>query len=73
MNWREADVLRRAIRRLVRAELKDSWKGAGYPEDIPGIEARMKVERKRVNDLISQHTEKQGSGLTECDMGDSYE
>lgn len=52
----EATVLRYAIRQLVRAEVADSWKGGGYPEDVPLIEEELRRARIRVSVLIARST-----------------
>lgn len=46
--------LQEAIRRLVRAEIADSWKGGGYPEDIPIIEEDLRRARIRVSGLLTR-------------------
>lgn len=47
-------ALKRAIRQLVRAEIANSWKGAGHPEDVEIIEDELKSSRIRVTVLITQ-------------------
>jgi hypothetical protein len=37
--------LREAVKRLVKAEIDDSWKGGGDPDDIPGIERELELAR----------------------------
>jgi hypothetical protein len=37
MSPKDAEKLRKAIRRLVRAEIANSWKGGAYKEDVPII------------------------------------
>ena len=57
----QAKQLKTAIRKLVRAEVADSWKGwkgGGYPEDIPIIEAELRECRIRVSVLIAKYTNK---------------
>lgn len=54
MNITDATKLKYAIRQLVRAEIADSWKGGGYPEDIPIIEEEMRRARIRVSLLITR-------------------
>jgi hypothetical protein len=56
----EAKKLKRAIRQLVLAEIADSWKGGGYPEDIPIIEEELRRARIRVSVIIAQNTEPAG-------------
>lgn len=46
--------LRSAIRRLVRAEVADAWKGGGCPEDIPYIERELKSADKALQKLIDE-------------------
>lgn len=50
----EETKLKRAIRILVRAEIADSWKGGGRPEDIPIIEQELKSARCRVAVLLAR-------------------
>lgn len=58
----EADKLKRAIRKLVLAEIANSYKGGGYKEDIPLIEEELKAARIRVSVIIAQMSA--GSGKT---------
>lgn len=48
--------LKEAIRKLVRAEIANSWKDGEYPEDIPIIEKELTAARTRVSVLITQLT-----------------
>lgn len=54
MNKSEAAQLKTAIRKLVLAEVADSWKGGGYPEDLPIIEEELRAARIRVSVLINR-------------------
>jgi hypothetical protein len=56
MDSYDADKLRRAIRRLVRAEIANSWKGGGDPEDIPVIGEELHAAKTRLSVLITQLT-----------------
>lgn len=51
----QAQALKVAIRRLVLAEIANSWKGGGHPEDIPIIEEDLRVARIRVTSLLNKH------------------
>ena len=59
MTPEQAKRLKTAIRQLVRAEVADSWKGNGYPEDYPIIEAELRAARIRVSLFITQATTKE--------------
>lgn len=37
--------LKRAVTRLVKAELENAWKGAGHPEDYKAIEFELEAAR----------------------------
>ncbi len=41
--------LKRAVARLIRAEVANSWRGGGYSEDIPAIEKELKSARTNYN------------------------
>lgn len=53
---KQAEELHRLIRSLVRAEVADSWKGGGYPDDIPIIEGELKAARIRIKLYINRLT-----------------
>jgi hypothetical protein len=55
----QAQQLKTAIRKLVLAEVADSWKGAGYPEDILILEEELRAARIRVSVLIQRFTVKE--------------
>lgn len=42
-----------AVRRLVAAEIQDTWAGAGDPADIPIIERELEEARKRYRDELN--------------------
>lgn len=46
--------LRRAIRRLVKAEIAYSWHGAGRPEDFAEIANELKLAKKNLYKIINQ-------------------
>lgn len=52
----KAAALRYAVQQLVRAEVADSWKGGGRPEDVPVIEEELRRARTRVLILIARST-----------------
>ena len=56
MNTEQKKQLKEAIRKLVRAEIANSWKGGEYPEDIPSIEKELTAARTRVSVLLTQLT-----------------
>jgi hypothetical protein len=43
-----------AVRRLVKAEVADSWKGGGDPADVPEIEAELKSARRALRNLLER-------------------
>ena len=45
-------TLRRAVQRLVAAEITYSWKCAGYVEDIKPIERELAAARKRYESAL---------------------
>lgn len=45
--------LRAAIKRLIQAEIKDSWKGGGDPADFPAIEAELADARAELKDVLA--------------------
>lgn len=46
------NTLRRAINTYTAAELANSWKGGGDPDDWPAIELRLKRARARLDLLL---------------------
>ena len=46
--------LRRAIRRLVKAEVAYSWHGAGRPEDFNDLTKELKQAKKNLYKIINQ-------------------
>jgi len=46
--------LRRAIRRLVKAEIAYSWHGAGRPEDFAEIVNELKLAKTNLYKIINQ-------------------
>ena len=56
MSPKDAKQLKDAIRRLVRAEVADSWKGAGDPDDIPLIKEDLRRAKVRVLALLARMT-----------------
>jgi len=61
----QAKQLRAAVRKLVRAEIADSWKGGGYPEDMPIIEADLIVARAQFDAILHSLT-------TDCEPPTPY-
>lgn len=51
---KERRALERAVRRLIRAEIEESWSGAGHPEDIPDIEDELKSAKKALRALLDK-------------------
>ena len=51
----QAQALKVAIRKLVLAEIANSWKGGGNPEDIPIIEEDLLNARLRVTSLLNKY------------------
>lgn len=48
----QAIALKRIIRRVVRAEIADSWKGAGDPESFSYIEEELYESKKALKAFI---------------------
>lgn len=47
--------LRKAVKKLIKAEVADSWKGGGYVEDSPTIKAELvmaKAEFEKALDAL---------------------
>ena len=42
---KEIRNLKLAVKALVEAELENQWKGAGRPEDIPLVEANLRLRK----------------------------
>jgi len=61
----QAKELRAAVRKLVRAEIADSWKGGGYPEDMPLIAADLIVARLQFDNILHSLT-------TDCEPPRKY-
>ena len=59
MTPEQAKQLKVAIRKLVLAEIADSWKGSGYLGDIPIIEEELRTARIRVSVLIERLVNKE--------------
>lgn len=58
MTEEQAKKLRALVRRLVRAEVAGSWKGAAASEDMPGITAARKAARRALNAYLRELAEK---------------
>lgn len=52
----QAARIKRAVTRLIKAEVADSWKGGGDPNDIPAIEAELKLARKHFDEVLREAT-----------------
>ena len=46
--------MRNCIRRLVKAEIANSWKGGGDPADTPAIEKELKLAKAALNRAIAE-------------------
>ena len=46
--------MRNCIRRLVKAEIANSWKGCGNPADIPAVEKELKLAKAALNRAIAE-------------------
>ena len=56
--------IKRAVTRLIKAEVDYAWRGAGHPEDIEPIEAERKAARKNYElqcDIIQRHLDAGGN------------
>lgn len=51
---KEAKKLNGLIHKLIQAEVTDSWKGGGDPQDIPIIEAELKIARLQVKKYLQE-------------------
>lgn len=45
-------TVKRLVKALVEAEIANSWKGGGFPEDIPAIEFNLKLARDQFNEYL---------------------
>jgi hypothetical protein len=50
------EKLMRAVRRLIRAEIDNAWKGGGHPDDIPYIEHELKSATAAYRKLMKELT-----------------
>lgn len=55
MTSKQAKKLKKAIKRLVAANVARAWRGAGPAEEGAGLDALCKLSKRRVNDLIESH------------------
>lgn len=58
-------TMTRAVRRLVKAGIAHSWKGAAPYEFVPGIEKELKVARRSLDALLRQLVANQRDTLEE--------
>jgi hypothetical protein len=49
----ERDI-KRAVTRLIKAEISDSWKGGGDPSDIPDIERELAEARAHSRNTMAR-------------------
>ena len=49
LSEQNAKTIRNVVKRLVEAEIANSWKGGGPPEDIPLVEERLRAARNLYN------------------------
>lgn len=54
----ERAVLRQIIRRLVKAEVAESWKGAGRWEDYELLEAEVRAAKRELRVFLNRITRK---------------
>ncbi len=54
----QANHLKTLIRQLVQAELADSWKGGGDPDDVPDIEKELIKCKRQIKQYI-EHLQKE--------------
>lgn len=54
----ERAVLRQIIRRLVRAEVAESWKGSGPFEEYPLLEAETRAAKRELRVFLNRITRK---------------
>lgn len=57
MTPKQAKKLRKAIKKLVTAEVNLSWRGAGPVEELEGLKFACKNAKYRVNRFIDKYTE----------------
>jgi hypothetical protein len=55
-------ALKRAVTRLIKAEVNNAFKGATYPEDITAIEAELKAARRNYERQCAIIQAKLGAG-----------
>ena len=58
MTKKEAKKIYRLIKKLIEAELADSWKGGGHPADAFFIEAELKLARLKLVTELERHIER---------------
>lgn len=49
-----AKEIRAAVKRLINAEVADSWKGGGDPADIPYIEQELEIAQMKFDALMGK-------------------
>lgn len=47
-------ALMRRVERLIGAEIADSWKGGGDPDDIPEIERELRLARRELERFLRE-------------------
>jgi len=52
----EAKRLRTLVKRLMKAEREDAWKGAQHPDDWRDIELELDRARRALNDFINKQS-----------------
>lgn len=57
MTPKQAKKLRKAIKKLVRAKVNLSWRGAGPLEELEGLKFACKNAKHRVNQFIDEYTD----------------
>ena len=47
-------ALKRAVNRLIKAEIEASWKGSMYPSDWPEVDRKLASARRNYNDALGR-------------------
>lgn len=67
MTPNQASNLKLAIKRLIAAEVTNSWSGTGDPDDTKDIETELETAHKQVNRLIAKYTTTEETIMTPGD------
>lgn len=60
------EIFERLLEELIAAEIANSWKGGGDPEDIPEIERNLEASRSAMNAYMKTFFSKRNSNGTKA-------